>query len=228
MSASSSNDKFNNAIDKVKVPILILDNKWHRLFGKMDPGEEIAAYEKELAELLKKQGRIFQKIKDLKKAKGDLMQGIVNNMDGVDNRDTDEKADKMLSESKRLINDVNDEIDKNEDEMLELPKQIDEVNRKLMYETMELCYERLQDNTSQIEEISKWIKDIRIELKKNIIKKQDMELYNAELYSYMHDIFGPEVMEIFDMKYVPSIHKKINELKSEDGIIKEDEEMTDD
>ncbi|MBO4903648.1 MAG: hypothetical protein J5367_00330, partial [Lachnospiraceae bacterium] len=55
--------------------------------------------------------------------------------------------------------------------------------------------------------IAEWVKDIRVQLKKNLVRKQDKELYNAELYSYMHDIFGPVVMELFDMKYVPTIHK---------------------
>jgi hypothetical protein len=72
---------------------------------------------------------------------------------------------------------------------------------------MDMCYERLQANTVEIEEIAEWVKDIRVQLKKNLVKKQDKELYNAELYSYMHDIFGPVVMELFDMKYVPTIHK---------------------
>ena len=26
-----------------------------------------------------------------------------------------------------------------------------------------------------------------------------------ELYSYMHDIFGPDVMELFDLKYQPKL-----------------------
>lgn len=42
---------------------------------------------------------------------------------------------------------------------------------------------------------------IRVELKKRLIRKQEMEQMNQELYSYMHDIFGAEVIEIFDMKY---------------------------
>jgi hypothetical protein len=28
-----------------------------------------------------------------------------------------------------------------------------------------------------------------------------MEIKNQEIYSYMHDIFGAEVIEIFDLKY---------------------------
>ena len=29
------------------------------------------------------------------------------------------------------------------------------------------------------------------------------EIWNDELYSYMHDIFGPDVIEMFDLKYNP-------------------------
>ena len=30
-----------------------------------------------------------------------------------------------------------------------------------------------------------------------------MELENHDLYAYMHDIFGAEVIDLFDMKYNP-------------------------
>ena len=204
---AASHDKFNSAIGSAKIPILILDNKWHRIFGKMNPTEEIKELEKELRNLLKRQGKLVNENKDLKKIKNNLMSEIVDNMDGVDTRDSDEAVDKKLNDNKRLINDVNDKLDKNEEELMDLPREIDAVNKKLMLATMDLCYERLQSNTTQIEEIAEWVKEIRVQLKKNLVKKQDMELYNAELYSYMHDIFGPVVMELFDMKYVPTIHK---------------------
>lgn len=204
---ASSTDKFNQAISRSKIPILILDNKWHRIFGKMNPPDEIKELEKELALLIKRQGKLTNENKDLKKIKSDLMKDIVDNMDGIQGDSTDKTVDKKLNDSKRLINDTNERLEKNEDELMELPKEIDRVNKELMLATMDMCYERLSSNTEKIEEIALWIKDIRVQLKKNIVKKQDMEIYNAELYSYMHDIFGPEVMEIFDMKYVPTMHK---------------------
>lgn len=217
-------DKFNNAISSVKVPILILDNKWHRIFGKMNPTDEIKELEKELGDLVKRQGKLVNENKDLKKIKSNLMSEIVGNIDGVESRENDESIDKKLNENKRLINDVNEKLDNNEEELKDLPREIDGVNKRLMLATMDMCYERLQSNTVQIEEIAEWVKDIRVQLKKNLVRKQDMELYNAELYSYMHDIFGPVVMELFDMKYVPTIHKapelktpaKTEETQSED------------
>lgn len=199
-------DKYNEAISKNKIPILILDNKWHKIFGKMNPTKEIKALEAALAELLKKQGKLVNENKDLKKIKSNLMNEIVENMDG-ENKGLSEKK---LSENKKLINEVNSKLEANEEILMDLPREIDRVNKELMLETMEMCYERLKDNTDTIEEIGAWIKDIRIQLKKNIVRKQDLEIYNSELYSYMHDIFGPDVMEIFDMKYVPTIHQAGN------------------
>ena len=41
---------------------------------------------------------------------------------------------------------------------------------------------------------------MRIDLKKNIIKKQNREINSKEIYSYMHDIFGAEIIDVFDLK----------------------------
>ena len=203
---AASQEKFNEALSSVQIPILILDNKWHRIFGKMNPTKEIKALSDELAALIKEQGKLVNENKSLKKIKNDLMSDIVANMDSASGANSSKK-DKKLAENKRLINEVNDKLADNEDRLIELPRKIDKTNKKLMICTMEMCYDRLQQNTSDIEEIGQWIKEVRVELKKNIVKKQDLEIYNSELYSYMHDIFGPDVMGLFDMKYVPTIHK---------------------
>ena len=83
--------------------------------------------------------------------------------------------------------------------------------------SMEVCYDAIGENTKEIEAIDKWINQIRIELKKNVVRKQEKELFNQELYTYMHDIFGPDVIEIFDMKYNPQdrMLKKNNQEKQE-------------
>jgi len=69
---------------------------------------------------------------------------------------------------------------------------------------MEACYDYLHDNTKEIEAIEEWVKQVRVELKKRLVHKQEKELKNYALYSYMHDIFGPDVIEMFDMKYNPA------------------------
>ncbi|HAG70072.1 MAG TPA: hypothetical protein DCL38_08865, partial [Lachnospiraceae bacterium] len=146
--------------------------------------------------------------KGLKKIKSDLMNDIVAHMnDGEENSSARSEAEKKIAENKRLIDEANDKLSSYEDEMLELPRSIDRVNRELMINTMELCYEKLDANTTEIERIADWIHNVRIELKKQLITKQEKEYYNGELYSFMHDIFGPEVMELFDMRYEPRLRK---------------------
>jgi len=78
-----------------------------------------------------------------------------------------------------------------------------------------MCYEVLQVNTRDITEIGEWIEQVRVELKKNIIRKQEKEIKNNELYTFMHNIFGADVINIFDMKYNPSenVPKKKEESK---------------
>ncbi|MCR5735951.1 MAG: hypothetical protein K6G22_15230 [Lachnospiraceae bacterium] len=200
-----SEDKFREALQGKKIPTLVLDNKWHRLFKKMGTTDDIVRLEGELTKLLKRQGKINTDIKGLKKLKSDLMDGIMSNMGDAEGGDERHEANQKIVENKRLIDEANQKIDSYEDELLDLPKQIDEVNKELMVKSMALCYEKLDKNTDEIEEIADWIHNIRIELKKNIIRKQEKEYYNNELYSFMHDIFGPVVMDLFDMRYEPKL-----------------------
>ena len=59
------------------------------------------------------------------------------------------------------------------------------------------------NSNKQINDTAEWVSSIRIELKKRLIEKQQMEQQNQEIYNYMHDIFGAEVVNLFDMKYNP-------------------------
>ena len=61
-----------------------------------------------------------------------------------------------------------------EDELIELPRNINSANQELMLESMRYCYERLRQNSKEADEITAWIDKVRVELKKNIIKKQQV------------------------------------------------------
>lgn len=195
-----SREYFKGALYDKKVPILVLDQKWHRLFAIHGKSEEIKQFEEELNGLLARQGQTNQDIKDLKKVKNNLMESIVANMDGKNEENQDPVLQKKMEENKRLINEVNEKIEACEDELLELPKQIKEKNEDLMLASMDFCYDKLRTNNEEIEEIAAWIKQMRIDLKKNIIKKQNREINSKEIYSYMHDIFGAQIIDIFDLK----------------------------
>jgi chromosome segregation ATPase len=190
-------DKMINALAAKKVPVATLDNKWHKLFSKVEKTDAIKEYESKLNELLRKQGRINSEIKEIKRVKKELMDEIVTLMDDNEGSDKVEK-------NKKLISDCNDKIDSYNDDLMDLPKEIAEVNKQLMINTMDACYDELRENEKGIEELGAWLAKIRIELKKNVVRKQEYEISNQEIYSYMHDIFGAEVVDLFDMKYNPS------------------------
>lgn len=196
-------DVYKQALKGKKIPVLTLDNKWHRLFTQADSNAQIEALVKELNELLMRQGKLNTECKEIKHIKKKLMDEIVQATADME-KVLDKKTEKKLEENKRLIGECNEKLEEYTDELRMLPGEIDYVNNRLMLATMETCYEYLHDNTAEIEEIEQWVKEIRIELKKKLVRKQEKELKNHALYSYMHDIFGADVIEIFDMKYNPA------------------------
>ena len=196
-----SEQEFLEALSDKEVPILVLDQKWHRLFAIHGKKDAIKSLEQEENRLLMKQGQLNTRLKELKKVKSKLMNHIVDNMDTEEKTGDEDQRHKEMDKDARLLDEVKEEMTKCEDELLELPRSIQETNRKLMLASMEYCYEKLRTNKEEAEEIAGWITDIRIQLKKNIIKKQNREINNREIYSYMHDIFGHSILDLFDIQY---------------------------
>lgn len=197
---SRKDDVFIPALKEKKIPLLTLDNTWHRLFTQTDPSPEIVKLSEELNELLKKQGKLNNDTKDIKALKKRLMAEIVEQMDAL-NENPSKALEKKLNDNKRLIEECNQKLEEFGDDIYDIPKQINDVNYKLMLATMEVCYEQIQDNNAEIEEISNWVNEIRAELKKKVVRKQQKLKRNQNFYTYMHDIFGADVINIFDMKY---------------------------
>ena len=196
-----SEEEFKKALDNKKIPLLVLDQKWHRLFAIHGKTDEIKETESELNGLLARQGKLNTDEKDLKKLKNKLMDEIVTNMDASEANLSKEEIDKKMQENTRLIDEINEKIEACEDELLEIPKKIHDVNELLMLQSMEYFYSKLRVNQEESKEIEDWITNIRIELKKNIIRKQNRDINNKEIYSYLHDIFGMEVLDLFDLHY---------------------------
>lgn len=192
-------EEFRAALSNKNIPLLVLDQKWHRLFAIHGKTDEIKEKEAKVNELLAQQGRANTELKKLKKIKNQLMDEIVQNMDDEDN-DSAEHEKKRL-ENKKLIDEVNEKINEEEDLLLELPKEIKEVNESLMILSMDYFYSKLRVNQTEAKEIEDWIAQVRIDLKKNIIRKQNRTINNKEIYSYLHDIFGAEVLDLFDIQY---------------------------
>ena len=69
-------DRLNAALAEKILPVATLDNKWHKLFTKVEKTEDIKKAEKELNDVLRKQGKINSEIKAVKKIKKNLCEYI--------------------------------------------------------------------------------------------------------------------------------------------------------
>lgn len=196
----SSESDFLAALKGKKVPILVLDQKWHRLFAIHGKPEEIKELEAELNSLLARQGKLNNELKEMKKIKAKLMSNIVENMDDNDH-EAAESREKQLSDDRRLIDEINEKSEQYEEELMEIPEKIRSVNEQLMLKSMDYFYEKIRINKEESKEIEEWIQQVRIDLKKNIIRKQNRDINNKEMYAYLHDILGPEVLNLFDYQY---------------------------
>lgn len=199
---SKKEDLYEQALIGKKIPILTLDNKWYKLFPNLNDYPKILDLARDLNDLLKRQGKLNTETKEIKNIKMRLMQEIVPMVDELA-QNPDKSLEKKIDDNKRLIEESNERLEAYQDELMEMPGMIDKANRALMVATMEYCYENMESNTEEILRIAKWVADIREELKNNLVRKQEKEIYNRQMYAYMHDIFGADVVEMFDMKYNP-------------------------
>ncbi|WP_408071276.1 hypothetical protein [Butyrivibrio sp. JL13D10] len=224
------NNTYSDALVGKDVPILFKDSKWQDLFVLSPKTAKIKQLEAELIKLVNKQEKTREKIKDIKRLKKKLLGEIVVLRDDAGkNARQRKKIEAEIDDHTRLIKECNEKIEDCEDDMLGLPREIYQANYELMVETMNLFYKRIHDNTVEIDAIDEWVSQVRIKLKKNVIRLQEKEIENFNVYSYMHNIFGPEVIDLFDLKYDPERRHPIVKpgMEERDGIIVEDEKFTD-
>ena len=192
---------FKSALINKTIPNLTLDQKWHRLFAIHGKTDEIKELEAKINGLMVTEARLNTRLKELKKVKSQLLNNIVQNMDNSKDGEALTLREKKQEENKRLIDEANQKIEECEDELVDIPFQLRQTNEELMLRSMDYFYEKLRVNREESAEIEAWINQVRIDLKKNIIRKQNRDINNREIYEYLHDIFGAAVLDIFDIKY---------------------------
>jgi len=200
MAKSEKRKDFSKIVKNRKLPILTLDGRWHGLFSEGQKTERIRELEQEVNNLLKKQGKLVNDIKDMKKLKNTLLKEIMVNMD-ISRDSAGRQKEKKIGQNKQFVTELNEKIENAMDELAEIPYQIKILNEELMTESISVFYNLLEENKLEINEVTQWIAGIREELKKKILIKQDLETKNTLIYTYMHDILGPEMMEFFDREH---------------------------
>lgn len=204
---------FTAALQGKKIPILTLDSKWYKLLDE-NTRAMVKGTENKLNALLKRQGKLNTEIEEIRKLKKKLMDEIMPLASEAD-QTGDKSLDKKLDRNKRLVEECNERLEDHKEELKQLPEEIDRLNMQLMMTTMDYCYDIMQENAEEIDRIEAWVEEIRIELKKRLVRKQEMEQKNYEIYSYMHDVFGADVVNVFDVHYDPENKHVIKQCKGE-------------
>ena len=174
-----------------KIPILVLDQRWHKLFPGGKKPEEIQQLEKQLNALLKEQGKLVHSIKELKSGKKKLMEAIVANMSSPNNEKKKEKQQKLLLET-------NERMEKESERLMELPFEIKTVNQQLLIVGISYCYNEWKGRNEELVALSGEIDSMRQELKDKVAYKVDLEESIDVTYSLMHALLGREIMNLFD------------------------------
>lgn len=185
-------------LKKKNIPIACLDERWLRLFPDSEKTPLIKKLENELKELLKRQGKVNTDLKDIRVVRDKLTQSVIDTAE--DTSIPENKRLKKQAASQRLIVEARQKQDNLELELDELPDKIKEANSALIFESVRVCYQRINQNKQDIDMLEQWIEQMREKLKERVVLKQDKEITNEEIYTYLHGMLGAGVMEAFDEK----------------------------
>lgn len=183
------------ALKGKEVPILVLDLRWHTLFPQGSKPSDIKNLEDHLNELLKRQGFLVNDLKDLKKTKRKLMDGIVASMG-----DKESEREKKGKNQQRLLLEIKERIKNESDELMDLPHEIKWINEELLIAGAVYCFERLANGDEQLDELNKDISELQEILKEKTDYKNDLEDSMDSAYSLMHGLLGHDVMNLYDKK----------------------------
>lgn len=185
-------------LKKKNIPIACLDERWLRLFPDSEKTPLIKKLENELKELLMRQGKVNTDLKDIKVVRDKLTQSVLETAEDISIPEN--KRLKKQAASQRLIVEARQKQDNLEHELDELPDKIKEANSALIFESVRVCYQRINQNKQDIDMLEQWIEQMREKLKERVVLKQDKEITNEEIYTYLHGMLGAGVMEAFDEK----------------------------
>ena len=122
--------------------------------------------EKQLGNLLKEQGQLNNDFNDYIKLKKKLMSDIINLTDEVFSNENESDKEKM-GKNKKYIIEINNKLEKIQKRLQRLPSEIEEVNQRLLKESVKVSYKEMKEH-QKTKELAKWIETTREQLKNNV------------------------------------------------------------
>ena len=93
---------------------------------------------------------------------------------------------------------INAKVVENEDSLALLPVQIKRVNEELLLETLHCVYEQVDINRERIAVLDGYIENIRADLSRKLLEKQNREEYNHEIFSSLKDLVGMRPIDMYE------------------------------
>ncbi|MGI6586553.1 MAG: hypothetical protein GX301_10245 [Gracilibacteraceae bacterium] len=191
----------DNIVKRNKIPILIYVPEWIQLFS----GNKSRSMQKiitALEELIKRKKECDFELNNLEKRKKMLMNKILYLSKDI-NENNDKAALSKMAEAEKEIIEINKKMPKLLEEMESIPDRINDMNMRLLKETIKRAYELIKENRSESEKCQEQVNEIRHKLADLIQKKVDMEERINKLYSFVHGMVGADEMESLDENFLP-------------------------
>ena len=187
-----------NIIVKNKIPILVLDENWIKLFGNVD-FKNIQLLKGEINELLIKEKKLKTESYRLQREKKHAMKMILGISDAINNEDKDVDVN-LLDEYREKIESINEELDETTFQLETIPSEIRELNFNLLKLTVDYGYKELKTKEKKLKSTNEELEELRERLRALINEKHDYEEWIDATYSFLHGMLGSDEMEKLDEK----------------------------
>jgi Protein chain release factor A len=185
---------------KNDISLLILDERWNKLFENTQKTPQIAACEEKLKDLIKEEARLTAEVKEVGINKKKHMDTIIKLTPAVFEKN-DSEAAKEMEHCEKEIKRINERMKKIEEELDILPDKKKETNLELLEQTVNVVYFKISSSRKRVQELEKLIDETREKLKQYIDEKESLAQDDTDIYSYFHDLLGGEELEKLDNQF---------------------------
>lgn len=198
---TKKNRKFDTrTLIKNDISLLILDERWNRLFTNTQKTAAIERCEQKLRDLLKEQARLIAEQKEIAAAKKLYMDKIIKLTPDIFEKG-DDSAKEEMKIAEREIKNINTRAKEIEYGLEKMPDRIKQANLELLEETVNVVYFKMRSGMKRVEELEKLIDETKAKLKEYIDEKEALSQDDTDIYSYFHDLLGAEEIEKLDKEF---------------------------
>jgi len=198
---SNRNKKFDRkTLRKNDISLLILDERWNKLFASTPKTSAIERSEEKLKGLLKEEARLTAEQKRNAVLKKQCMDRIIKLTPDAFEKN-DEEAKKEMQACEREIKRINERAGQIEAQIDAMPDRLKQANLELLEQTVNIVYFKIRSSKKRVEELEKIIEETRDKLKGYIDEKESLSQDDTDIYSYFHDLLGGEELEKLDREF---------------------------